>query len=43
MTIKELIGYSDIAMTMRYRHKQWDVKRDDIERMTEHILGGDNN
>jgi hypothetical protein len=30
-------------MTMRYSHKQLDVKRDGIERMTEHILGSDNN
>ena len=30
-------------MTMRYSHKQLDVKRDAIERMTEHILGSNNN
>jgi integrase len=39
VTTKELLGHSDIAMTMRYSHKQMDVKRNAIERVTNHILG----
>ncbi|MCC7211401.1 MAG: site-specific integrase [Candidatus Brocadia sp.] len=39
VTTKELLGHSDITMTMRYSHKQLDVKRSAIERVTNHILG----
>lgn len=39
VTTKELLGHSDIAMTMRYSHKQMDVKRNAIERVTNYILG----
>ncbi|MDG6026024.1 MAG: site-specific integrase [Candidatus Brocadia sp.] len=39
VTTKELLGHSDITMTMRYSHKQLDVKRNAIERITDHILG----
>ena len=39
VTTKELLGHSDITMTMRYSHKQMGVKRNAIERVTNHILG----
>lgn len=39
VTTKELLGHSDITTTMRYSHKQIDVKRNAIDRMTNHILG----
>ncbi|UJS17855.1 MAG: tyrosine-type recombinase/integrase [Candidatus Jettenia sp.] len=39
VTTKELLGHSDVSMTMRYSHKQLDAKRNAIERMTDHILG----
>lgn len=39
VTTKELLGHSDITMTTRYSHKQIDVKRSAIERVTDHILG----
>jgi integrase len=41
VTTKELLGHSDITTTMRYSHKQIDVKRNAIERITDHILGID--
>ncbi|KKO19815.1 MAG: phage integrase [Candidatus Brocadia fulgida] len=43
VTTKELLGHSDITTTMRYSHKQIDVKRNAIERITDHILGIDKN
>ena len=39
VTTKELLGHSDITMTMRYSHKQMGVKRNAIERVTNHVLG----
>ncbi|TLD41910.1 MAG: Phage integrase [Candidatus Jettenia ecosi] len=38
VTTKELLGHSDVSMTMRYNHKQLDAKRNAIERITDHIL-----
>lgn len=38
VTNKELLGHSDVSMTMRYSHKQLNAKRNAIERMTDHIL-----
>lgn len=38
VTTKELLGHSDITMTLRYSHKQLDIKRNAVERVTEHVL-----
>ncbi|GAB60898.1 MAG: site-specific integrase [Candidatus Jettenia sp.] len=38
VTTKELLGHSDVGMTMRYSHSQLDAKRNTIERITDHIM-----
>ncbi|MDR4508272.1 MAG: site-specific integrase [Candidatus Brocadiaceae bacterium] len=38
ITTKELLNHSDITMTMRYTHKQMDVKRNTIDKVAQHIL-----
>ncbi|TLD40330.1 MAG: Integrase [Candidatus Jettenia ecosi] len=39
VTTKELLGHSDVGITMRYSHSQASAKRNAIDRMTDRILG----
>ena len=39
ITVKEMLGHSDLSMTLRYSHAGLDGKKRAIETFTNHILG----
>ena len=39
ITVKEMLGHSDLSMTLRYSHAGLDGKKRAIESFTNHILG----